>query len=175
MFYEQYGSTIDRYHHSGEPGFYTVKGNELKLKSCNATGGFYSDNFSCNTNQISEGFITLSVDNYIYDTVTVTDTLWLTRTDTLWLHDTVTVHDTVYVTGEGIDGAEALNAKVYSSHGQVVVEGADGHAVALYDVNGRLLARKEESGERSVFDVTASGTYMIKIGHYPARKVVVVR
>ena len=116
-----------------------------------------------------------TVDNYIYDTVTVTDTLWLTRTDTLWLHDTVTVHDTVYVTGEGIDGAEALNAKVYSSHGQVVVEGADGHAVALYDVNGRLLARKEESGERSVFDVTASGTYMIKIGHYPARKVVVVR
>ena len=116
-----------------------------------------------------------TVDNYIYDTVTVTDTLWLTRPDTLWLHDTVTVHDTVYVTGEGIDGAEALNAKVYSSHGQVVVEGADGHAVALYDVNGRLLARKEESGERSVFDVTASGTYMIKIGHYPARKVVVVR
>ena len=116
-----------------------------------------------------------TVDNYIYDTVTVTDTLWLTQTDTLWLHDTVTVHDTVYVTGEGIDGAEALNAKVYSSHGQVVVEGADGNTVALYDVNGRLLARKEESGERSVFDVTASGTYMIKIGHYPARKVVVVR
>ena len=67
MFYEQYGSTIDRYHHSGEPGFYTVKGNELKLKSCNATGGFYSDNLSCNNNQISEGFITLSVDNYIYE------------------------------------------------------------------------------------------------------------
>ena len=117
-----------------------------------------------------------TVDNYIYDTVTVTDTLWLTRTDTLWLHDTVTVHDTVYVTGEGIDGAEALNAKVYSSHGQVVVEGAEGNTVALYDVNGRLLATKQDDyGTALHFDVTASGTYMIKIGHYPARKVVVIR
>ena len=81
----------------------------------------------------------------------------------------------VPINSQGIDEMDTLNAKVYVSQGQIVVDGTEGNTVALYDVNGRLLARKEESGERSVFDVTASGTYMIKIGHYPARKVVVVR
>ena len=100
---------------------------------------------------------------------------WLTRTDTLWLHDTVTVHDTVYVTGEGIDGAEALNAKVYSSQGQIVVEGADGNTVWLYDVNGRVLATKHDEYTPLRFDVSVSGSYMIKIGNHAARKVVVLR
>ena len=94
----------------------------------------------------------------------------------IYIHDTVYIHDTIYITGEGIDGADAMNAKVYTNRGQVVVEGADGHAVALYDVNGRLLATKQDDyGTALHFDVTASGTYMIKIGHYPARKVVVIR
>ena len=43
-------------------------------------------------------------------------------------------------------------------------------------VNGRLLATKQDDyGTALHFDVTASGTYMIKIGNYPARKVVVIR
>ena len=110
-----------------------------------------------------------------FDTMTVTDTMWLTQTDTLWLHDTIIIHDTVYITQEGIDGADALNAKVYSSRGQIVVEGADGNPVALYDVNGRMLATKQDYGTAIRFDIPASSTYMIKIGNHTARKVVVVR
>ena len=110
-----------------------------------------------------------------FDTMTVTDTMWLTQTDTLWLHDTIIIHDTVYITQEGIDGADALNAKVYSSRGQIVVEGADGNTVWLYDVNGRVLATKQDYGTAIRFDIPASGTYMIKIGNHTARKVVVVR
>ena len=110
---------------------------------------------------------------------TITDTLFLTETDTLWLHDTIYlpqyIHDTIYITQEGIDGKEALCAKVYSSRGQVVVEGAEGNMVTLFDLNGRLLATKQDSGAAIRFDTPASGTYMIKIGNQMARKVVVVR
>ena len=111
----------------------------------------------------------------IHDTVRITDTLWLTQTDTLWLHDTITIHDTVHITQEGIDGVDALNAKVYTSQGQIVVEGADGKAVALFDINGRMLATKQDYGTVIRFDAPASGTFMIKIGNHAARKVVVIR
>lgn len=118
-----------------------------------------------------------TIDNYIYDTLTLTDTLWLTQTDTLWLHDTIIIYDTIYITQEGIDDVDALNAKVYLSEGQIVVEGADGKEVILYDITGRILATKEGSrwGSPLRFDVPASGTYMIRIGKHPARKVVVIR
>lgn len=116
-----------------------------------------------------------TVDNYIYDTVNLTDTLWLTQTDTLWLHDTIIIHDTIYISQEGIDGVDALNAKVYSSQGQVVVEGADGKFVTLFDINGRMIATRREYDTAIRFDVPSSGTYMIKIGSQAAKKVVVIR
>ncbi len=116
-----------------------------------------------------------TIDNYIYDTTIVVDTLWLTEYDTVWLHDTTFIHDTVYITEEGIGDAETINAKVYSSRGQIVVEGADGNRVTLYDVTGRVLATKQDDYSPLHFDAPASGTYIIKIGAYPARRVVVIR
>lgn len=116
-----------------------------------------------------------TITNTIFDTLTVTDTLWLTQTDTLWMHDTIIIHDTIYITQEGIDGVDALNAKVYSSQGQIVVEGADGNTVWLYDINGRVLATKQDDYTPLRFDAPVSGTYIIKIGLFPARKVVVIR
>ena len=117
---------------------------------------------------------TIYVNVPVHDTTIVTDTLWLTRTDTIWLHDTITVHDTIYITQDGIDGVSALNAKVYSYRGQIVVEGADGNTVTLYDMTGRILATKRDDNAPLRFAAPASGTYMIKIGNHPARKVVVI-
>lgn len=116
-----------------------------------------------------------TIDNYIYDTLTLTDTLWLTQTDTIWLHDTIIIHDTIYITQEGIDGVDALDAKIYSNSGQIVVEGAEQNTVTLFDINGRTLATKQDYGAPLRFDVPAAGTYMVKIGNHPARKVVVIR
>ncbi len=112
----------------------------------------------------------------VHDTVTITDTLVLTVTDTLTLHDTIYlpqyIHDTIYI---GIDDVVVTNAKIYLSNGQVVVEGSEGYQVTLYDVNGRALATKQDDNAPLLFDVPVSGTYMIRIGNYPARKVVVIR
>lgn len=108
----------------------------------------------------------------VHDTtfIDVHDTLYLTLYDTIY--DTIYITDTVFI---GIDDVEAISARIYTSKGQIVVDGADGNTVWLYDVNGRLLATKQDDYIPLRFDAPASGTYMIKIGNYPARKVVVIR
>lgn len=116
-----------------------------------------------------------SLRDTIYDTIYVHDTTVVLHTDTLWLHDTVIIHDTIYMNQEGIDGVESVNAKVYSSQGNIVVEDANSNTVTLYDATGRILATKQDYGTPLRFDILASGTYMIKIGNYPARKVVVIK
>ena len=98
------------------------------------------------------------------------DTLWLT--DTILVRDTIIIHDTITV---GVDAVEYINAKIYACRGQIVVEGADGNTVTLYDVSGRQLATKRDDYLPLRLDVSASGTYMVKIGDHPARRVVVIK
>lgn len=139
---------------------------------------------------------TIYLPQYFYDSIlipvhdttilivndTIVDTLWLSVHDTLLLHDTIYfpqyiydtifIHDTIYV---GINEVETINVKVYTSNGQIVVDGAKGKQVGLYDINGRLLATKQDNYQPLLFDIQVSGTYLVKIGNHPARKVVIVR
>lgn len=105
-----------------------------------------------------------SLRDTIYDTVYVHDTITI--------YDTIVIHDTIVV---GVDGIGTINARIYQHNGQVVVEGANGNTVTLYDINGRMLATKQDYDLPLSFAVPATGTYMIKIGEYPARRVVVIR
>lgn len=121
-----------------------------------------------------------TVNNFIHDTtlVTVTDTVLLTEYDTIYitLYDTVYIHDTVYVPQEGVDDIEVTTVKVYQRDGNIVVEGAEGHDVGVFDAVGRMISvkRREENG-KIVFDVRTSGVYLVKVGDAPARRVVVIR
>lgn len=121
-----------------------------------------------------------TITNTVFDTITNTiyDTTIVYSTDTLWLHDTVFVHDTIYIHDTiyvGVDEVETVSAKIYTNNGQIVVDDAERNTVWLYDVNGRILATKQDEHSPLHFDVPASGTYLIKIGNHPARKVVVIR
>ena len=51
----------------------------------------------------------------------------------------------------------------------------DVYTVCIYDVVGRLLATKRETAQEVLLDVPASGTYLVKIGDAPARRIVVKR
>lgn len=128
-----------------------------------------------------------TINNYYYDTVIIThtyhDTVFVNNYifDTIYLNryifDTIYIHDTVFVPSgqEGIGGVDAINAKIFQRDGQIIVDGAEGNQVWLYDINGRVLATRQDDYSSIHFDVPASGTYMIKIGNHPARKVVVIR
>ena len=108
----------------------------------------------------------------IHDTVTVVeyvvDTIWLTE----YIHDPVYLHDTVYV---GVGDLETVDAKIYAEHGEVVVEGANYERVVLFDAVGRVVAVKQDEGQVVRFANLVSGTYLVKIGNHPARRIVVIR
>ncbi|MBQ9586742.1 MAG: leucine-rich repeat protein, partial [Bacteroidales bacterium] len=76
---------------------------------------------------------------------------------------------------EGISEVDGLNAKVYSVNGQVVVETADDLTVTLYDVSGRIVATRQSHIQTITFDVPSTGTYLVKVGNAPARRVMVVK
>ncbi len=75
----------------------------------------------------------------------------------------------------GIDGIETLNAMIYTSNGEIVVDGAERNTVWLYDANGRLLSTKQNNYSLLRFNVPTSGTYFVKIGKHPAQKVIVIK
>ena len=118
-----------------------------------------------------------TIDNFIYDTVyvTETDTLWLF--DTIYMHDTIYIYDTIYIRDSttGIENVSMINAKIYSSRSRIVVEGAEGNNVMLFDMQGRLLSTKQDEYSVLEFEVPISGAYFVKIGNYKAKKVVVIK
>jgi hypothetical protein len=72
---------------------------------------------------------------------------------------------------EDVDDADMPQINTVS-HG-IIVAGADGEQVRVYDVIGRLVATSLASGK--IINVPQTGVYMVQIGDRPARKVVVVR
>jgi len=76
---------------------------------------------------------------------------------------------------DGIGDVDDIDANVSSCNGQIIVESADGNMVTLYDATGRMLATKQDEYSPLHFDVPTSGTYLVKVGNYPARKVVLIR
>ena len=74
---------------------------------------------------------------------------------------------------DGINDVNDESIQICSHDGCIVVEGAEDNTVWLYDAVGRLLATRQDDYLALRFDVPTTGTYLIKIGNHPARKVVV--
>lgn len=67
----------------------------------------------------------------------------------------------------GINTAVFDDVNIYVNSGRIVVEGAEGEQVTVFDMVGR-----------NIHDYThdlPAGVYMVKVGNHPARKVVVIR
>ncbi len=115
----------------------------------------------------------------IHDTtfVTLYDTLAATSTwcDTILVQCQCIIHDTLYVSTEKIDESAVFEGTIRFINGQIVVENAGQNTVALYDAAGRQLAVRRNEGAPILFDVPASGTYLVKVGSAPARRIVVVK
>ena len=76
----------------------------------------------------------------------------------------------------GIDEVEADGVRITGQHGSIVVEGAEGREVRVYDMLGREVngKAKSEKGEATL-SVPAAGIYMVRVGELPTRKVAVLR
>lgn len=71
----------------------------------------------------------------------------------------------------GIDDPDVESINIYTLGGRIVVEGAEGEAVRIYDITGRLIQSFKHSSNQAI----PSGAYLVKIGGRPARKVVVIK
>lgn len=80
---------------------------------------------------------------------------------------------TAYFEGlHGITDVDATNITIYVSDGRIVARGAEGMEMRLLDIMGREVMHPTHNGETPVMP---AGVYLVKIGAYPARKVVVIR
>ena len=77
------------------------------------------------------------------------------------------------------DVAEAANIKAFSKDGIIVVEGTSGKTVHIFDISGRMIYKtsnaRSNHEDRIGIPVPSSGVYLVKVGEYPIRKVVVVK
>lgn len=64
----------------------------------------------------------------------------------------------------GIDDPDVENINIYTLGGRIVVEGAEGEAVQIFDITGRSVRN----------EALHTGVYIVKVGDRPARKVVVI-
>lgn len=98
--------------------------------------------------------------------------------DTIVIQDTIIIHDTIYINNEGIIEGQPFEAKIYAADGQIVVETNAVGTVSIYDAVGRMMgSRNTHTGmtETILFDVPASGTYLVKIGQLPARQILILK
>ena len=94
---------------------------------------------------------------------------------------TITVTGNAIYTAEfqstiGIDDFSFSEVAVYSYGDKIVVNGAEGLSVEIFDAAGRLIARVERNDSgHSVFTVRASGLYVVRTGDGLTKKVQVIR
>lgn len=84
-----------------------------------------------------------------------------------------------FALGEDTTGIETADREtddpnVYADGGKIVVTGAEGEEVCLYDMMGRQIDYKQDFTSPLYFVVPA-GIYLVRIGDKPARKVIVIR
>ncbi|MBR4176894.1 MAG: leucine-rich repeat domain-containing protein [Bacteroidales bacterium] len=71
-----------------------------------------------------------------------------------------------------IEDVDNSNCSVYSTNCRIVVQGAEGVEIKVYDLTGREVVKATRNGETPVLP---TGVYLVKVGTLPARKVVVIR
>ena len=65
----------------------------------------------------------------------------------------------------GIGDPDVENINIYTLGGRIIVEGAEGESVRIYDITGRSVRNK----------ALHTGVYIVKVGDRPARKIVVMK
>ena len=71
--------------------------------------------------------------------------------------------------------ATAADIEFRIENGMIVVYNVGELAVTLYDVNGRVVETKTGDGGPVIFEVPASGAYLVRVGDNVTRRVVVIR
>lgn len=86
------------------------------------------------------------------------------------LQDTIIQAIFVEDSDTGIDDINPNVCTVYSQGKKIIIETDKSDEITIYNVCGK----KIDSGRKKSFRVPSTGTYLVKIGNHPARKIVVL-
>ena len=75
----------------------------------------------------------------------------------------------------GIDDADMANVNIYGADGRIIVRGAEGKDVYVYDLNGRTVSSRMNAADAIEFRVAGTGVYLVKVGNAAAKRVLVAR
>ena len=75
----------------------------------------------------------------------------------------------------GIEDVDGSNVNIYSTDNKIIVKGAEGESIYIYDLSGRTIATKANASETMEFNMVSGGVYLVKVGDAPAKRVLVVR
>lgn len=112
-----------------------------------------------------------------------------------WSNGSISNPDTLHLIGdssvtaifvengtESIDDSVKEDVTVYSLWNRIIIEGVTDEIIRIFDATGRCVAVGDAAGRVStegggcvVVDVPTSGTYIVKIGDHPAKKIMVIR
>ena len=82
----------------------------------------------------------------------------------------------IFVAGSnGIDDANMANVNVYSADSRIIVKGAEGQDINVYDLNGRTVSSQMNAAGTTEFHMAHTGVYLVKVGNAAAQRVLVVR
>jgi len=73
--------------------------------------------------------------------------------------------DIVEDCGTAIDEYDAPDINIYATDGHIIVKGADGETVRIFDINGKSVRNSD----------LPSGVYIVIVGNRPAKKVLVMK
>ena len=76
---------------------------------------------------------------------------------------------------EGINDVEASRWWLKSERGALIVEGAAGRTIKVYNMWGQLLHTYSQALNKVRFAVPAAGTYVVSVDDGPAKKITVIR
>ncbi|MBR6049100.1 MAG: choice-of-anchor J domain-containing protein [Bacteroidales bacterium] len=79
------------------------------------------------------------------------------------------------VDNTGIEDANMANVSIYSTDNKIVVRGAEGQSIYVFDLNGRVMARENNAAESVEFRMQTTGVYLVKVGTAAAKRVVLMR
>ena len=76
----------------------------------------------------------------------------------------------------GVNDHDFSNVEIYSYGDKIVVNGAEGLSVDIFDATGKLIVRSDHNdSNHSVFTVQASGLYVVRTGNGVTKKVTIIR
>ncbi len=81
----------------------------------------------------------------------------------------------VFTANTGIDDAELAGVNIYGAESRIVVLGAEGKDITVYDLSGRTIACQRSAASNVEFAVAHTGVYLVKVGNASAKRVLVVR